>query len=140
MNYNFLTVEGVCDDLMVEALAEILDIRPDGIDIADEGNQEKRNWDALVLVNRHAVSGDVAQGWDICAGDEALVSAPEESQAMTKLARKLESVVLYGADPHPPSDYWAVTPEGRKVRVVLMQSHTPPDQFTITRSETSLAV
>lgn len=66
MTYNLVTVESLTTDTVMAALAQCLQVPVQGVDVADEaGDQDQRDWDALVLCDTVRLRGDVSTSLDI---------------------------------------------------------------------------
>ncbi|MFE9362898.1 hypothetical protein ACFYNN_08715 [Streptomyces sp. NPDC006978] len=125
--YNFLTVHRPAPDAVAEALAGALAVEPRCVDVADEdtGETDDRNWDAPVLCTHHSVAGDLALSWDVSAS-EAVRTPPAEAEVALRLAARLGTTVLYGAQERPPSAYWAAGPDGTVTRARLLEVDDEP--------------
>jgi hypothetical protein len=107
---------------MYDALASCLRVDPGVVDVADvDGDQDARNWDAVVLCDYSYVPGDVSLALDIFA-QEAVPNQPKEADLARDFAAAAQTVVLYPASEQIPSAYWLVTPAGSVTRARLMAS------------------
>jgi hypothetical protein len=102
------------------ALADLLGLPEEAVDVAHEdGDQEGRHWEAPVLCTyRPLPPGDVGLALDISVTDSAAGDLTEADLALG-IAVRVQSSVLYPAEPYPPSAYWAAVPDGRSVRCSL---------------------
>ncbi|WP_370420532.1 hypothetical protein AB8O64_20585 [Streptomyces sp. QH1-20] len=122
MSYNLFTLNPLSAIAISEALAACLSVDPKEVDAADEdGDQEGRNWDALVLCGFSHVSGDTSLALDIYVQDE-MATPPTESDLAQRFAAVTQTVVLYPAEEEIPSAYWLVTPAGMTTRARLTAS------------------
>ncbi|SED38979.1 hypothetical protein SAMN05216483_3737 [Streptomyces sp. 2131.1] len=135
MAYDLLTVGAVGPAVMANALAGVLGVAVQDVDVADaDGDQESRDWEAAVLCTYHGLRGDLAFSIDVYA-QEFVADQPAESEVAAVLAKAAGTTVLFPADEAPPSAYWAVTPEGMLTRARLEPSDDEPPVFTVTAVE-----
>ncbi|MFJ2215982.1 hypothetical protein ACIQVO_23285 [Streptomyces sp. NPDC101062] len=122
MIYNFLTVRRSAPDAMAAALAQVVGVPVSEVDVADqEGDQEGRNWSALVLCGYEALIGDVGMAWEVSVSG-AVLEPPGEAAAALLLADVTGATVLYPAQDGAPSTYWAVTAGGMLTRARVEDS------------------
>ncbi|MDF3300449.1 hypothetical protein [Streptomyces tropicalis] len=135
MTYNLLTVGSLIPDTVKAALAWCLQVPVQEVDVADEaGDQDQRNWDALVLCDMATLRGDVSTSLDIYV-QEAVQPQPSEHELASALARAAETVVFFPAEEAPPSAYWLATKEGLVTRARLYDSDDEDPHYTIDRVE-----
>ncbi|MGW7468849.1 hypothetical protein ACWGJT_30350 [Streptomyces xantholiticus] len=131
MTYNFFTVDRLQPSRMYDALASCLRVEPSAVDVADvDGDQDARNWDAVVLCDYSYVPGDVSLALDIFA-QEAVPNQPGEADLARDFAAAAQTVVLYPAAEQIPSAYWLVTPAGLVTRARLMASDDERPAYSI---------
>jgi len=114
VNYGFLIHGELNRDRLAAALASMLSLPADAVDVGDEGDDD-RNWDAPVSCTVTPLAGDLQWHLDVYTRD-TVRSTPPEPVAASWLARQLHTVVAYEAVPNPPSAYWLVGPDGRRTR------------------------
>ncbi|MFJ6524736.1 hypothetical protein ACIQMZ_05615 [Streptomyces longwoodensis] len=136
--YDFFVVADLPVSRIAAALATAVQVPPEVIDIADAyGEQEGRNWDALVLGDRVPVYGDASVTLSVYV-QETVTAPPTEAECAAAFAAAAGTVVLYPADEAPPSAYWLVTPEGLVTRARLLASDDSPPVYSIDAVETAV--
>ncbi|MFE2945010.1 hypothetical protein ACFXKG_39165 [Streptomyces sp. NPDC059255] len=109
-------------DAMTAALAHVVGVPLAEVDVTDqEGDQEGRNWAALVLCGYEVLIGDVGMAWEVSVS-EAVSEPPDEAAAALRLADVTGATVLYPAQEGAPSTYWAVTAGGMVTRARVEDS------------------
>jgi hypothetical protein len=115
VNYGFW-IHGELDRARLSAaLAELLAVAPDDIDVGD--------WDAPVSCTVTPVAGDLHWYLDVYVG-EAVSNPPTEPTAAAWLANRLRTVVAYQALPAPPSAFYLVGPDGKRTRARVYEEDT----------------
>ncbi|MFF5760223.1 hypothetical protein [Streptomyces longwoodensis] len=138
MLYNFLTVDHLSVTRVCDVLASAIEVPSASVDVADaDGDQEERDWGALVLCDWAARRGDVSVSLDVFVQD-AVAAPPTEPQCAVAVARVAETVVLYPAEEARPSAYWLATPEGMVTRARLLASDDSPPVYSIDAVETAV--
>lgn len=123
MNYGLLVVGELDRDRLAAALADLFSVPVDAVDVGDEGDDNRR-WEAPVSCTVTPLAGDVHWHLDIYL-DNAIASPPTEPAAAAWLARRLRTVVAYKAAPSPPSAYWLVGPDGKRIRARIYEEDAP---------------
>ncbi|MFD5129083.1 hypothetical protein [Streptomyces olindensis] len=125
---NLFTVAKPEPPVLRQALAGLLAIPPDSVDVADaDGDQEGRHWDAPVLCTwRLLPPGDLSLELDITVVDTTAAGLTEKDLALG-LAAGTGSSVLHPSDLDLPSAYWVAVPDGRSVRCRLEPIDLPDD-------------
>ncbi|AOR32002.1 hypothetical protein BFF78_13905 [Streptomyces fodineus] len=119
MIYDVLLSRPLSTDALTETLARCLGVRPADVDVADEHtDQELRDWDALVLCDTEAVTGDVSSILSIYVQESVQPQLPE-AEFSAAFARAADVVVLYPSESPRPSAYWLAAPEGVVARARL---------------------
>ncbi|MCO8275393.1 hypothetical protein M1L60_32910 [Actinoplanes sp. TRM 88003] len=138
MNYGFW-IHGELDrERLAPALAELLAVTPDQVDVGDDGDDD-RNWDAPVSCTVSPVSGDLHWYLDVYAG-AAITNPSAEPIAAAWLANRLRTVVAYQALPAPPSAFYLVGPDGTRTRArIYEQDSDGPTILRIDAVEKPLA-
>ncbi|MER6715340.1 hypothetical protein [Streptomyces sp. NPDC000877] len=113
---------------MRQALADLLAIPPEAVDVADaDGDQEGRHWGAPVLCTwRLLPPGDLSLELDITVEDTTAAGLTEKDLALG-LAARTGGSVLYPSSLDLPSAYWVAVPDGRSVRCRLEAFDLPDD-------------
>ncbi|MER5430645.1 hypothetical protein [Streptomyces sp. NPDC002588] len=138
MTYNFFTVDHLLSSRISDSLASVLHVAPSAVDVADaEGDQDDRNWEALVLCDRTRVPGDVSLALDVFV-QEAVTDRPTEAECAAKFAAAAQTVVLYPAEERIPSAYWLVTPTGLVTRARLMASDDEQPVYSLDAVEAAV--
>ncbi|MEV4709433.1 hypothetical protein [Actinoplanes sp. NPDC049316] len=119
MNYGLLIFGELDRDRLAAALADLLSLTPDSVDVGDEGDDD-RNWDAPVSCTVTPLTGDLHWHLDIYLSN-TLPTPPVESDAAAWLANRLRTVVAYESVPLPPSAYWLVGPDGQRTRARIYE-------------------
>ncbi len=96
-------------DRLVSALASLVSLPVDSVDIDDEG-EFGRNWSAPVLGTISPGTGDVHSHLAVYFS-EAIVPPPTEAAVATWLAQHLEIAVAYPSEELSDSAYWLVDPD-----------------------------
>ncbi|GGW88856.1 hypothetical protein GCM10010383_17590 [Streptomyces lomondensis] len=114
---NLFIVAELPPESLRRALADLLAIRPEAVDVADaDGDQEGRHWDAPVLCTwRLLPPGDLSLELDITVEDRTATDHTEKDLALG-LAARTGTSVLHPSDLDLPSAYWVAVPDGRSVR------------------------
>jgi hypothetical protein len=113
-------------------------VEPSSVDVADiDGEQENRNWGALVFCDCSSVRGDVSLGLDIFVQD-TVASQPTEADLASSFAGAAGIVVLYPAEERIPSAYWLVTPAGLVTRARLLSSDDENPVYSIDAVEAAV--
>ncbi len=138
MTYNFFTVDHLRPSRIVGVLASCLRVEPKAVDVADiDGEQENRNWGALVFCDWSSVRGDVSLGLDIFVQD-TVASQPAEAELASSFADAAGVVVLYPAEEQIPSAYRLVTPAGLVTRARLLSSDDENPVYSIDAVEAAV--
>jgi hypothetical protein len=138
MTYNLFTVERLQPSRISDALAASLHTAPVAVDVADvDGDQDDRDWDALVLCDYSHVPGDVALALDVFAQD-AVTHRPDEAELALRFAAAAGTVVLYPATEQLPSAYWLVNPSGLVTRARLTASDDERPVYSIDAVEAAV--
>ncbi|GHF19112.1 hypothetical protein [Streptomyces morookaense] len=138
MTYNFFTVDPLDESTLYQALASCLEVDVDSVDVADaDGDQDSRNWDALVLCDHSEVHGKVSRYLDIYVQD-SVAHQPSEADLALRFATATQSVILYPAEENIPSAYWLVTPSGLVTRTRLMAADDDRSVYTIDAVESAV--
>jgi hypothetical protein len=137
VNYGFW-IHGELDrGRLAGALAEMLALTPDKVDVGDDGDDD-RDWDASVSCTVTSVAGDLHWHLDVYVG-ETVGNQPAEPLAAAWLANRLHTVVAYQALPAPPSAFYLVGPDGTRTRARIYEEDGDPVVFRIDAVEQSLA-
>lgn len=125
---NLFTVAAPAPARLRGALADLLAVPEDAVDVADaDGDQEGRHWEAPVLCTyRRLPPGDLALELDLTVEDGTAGRLTEGGLARG-LAVRAGSSVLHPAEVELPSAYWVATPDGRSVRCRLEALDTEDD-------------
>ncbi|MET8247750.1 hypothetical protein ABZV31_27090 [Streptomyces sp. NPDC005202] len=117
---NLLTVAEPAPASLRRALADLLTVPDEAVDVADaDGDQEGRHWEAPVLCTyRLLPPGDLALELDISVED-GIAGSLSEAELALGLAARVGCSVLYPAELDLPSAYWVAVPDGRSVRCRL---------------------
>ncbi|MFF0460877.1 hypothetical protein [Streptomyces mexicanus] len=138
MTYNFFTDDRLQPSRIIDVLASCLSVDPNAVDVADiDGEQENRNWGALVFCDHSSVRGDVSFGLDIFVQD-TVASRPAEDELASSFAGAAGVVVLYPAEEQIPSAYWLVTPAGLVTRARLLSSDDENPVYSIDAVEAAV--
>ncbi|GGZ79806.1 hypothetical protein ACFOOM_07220 [Streptomyces echinoruber] len=138
MTYNFFTVDRLQPPRIADALISCLHVEQGAVDVADtDGDQENRNWDALVTCDYSYVDGDVSLALDIYV-QEAVTPQPPEPETASAFAAAARTIVLYPAEENIPSAYWLVTPTGLVTRARLMASDDETPEYSIDAVEVAV--
>ena len=128
--YTFLTAHHPSPEAVAEALAEVVGVTAGEVDVSD-GTDDHRDWEAPVLCDCTALTGDLALSWDVRVAPDVEPVPPAEPEAALRLAALLGTAVLRPADGVRPSAYWAATPDGISTRARVLEGDTdgdcPPD-------------
>ncbi|MFF4502121.1 hypothetical protein [Streptomyces sp. NPDC001401] len=118
---NLFTVAELEQSSLRSALAELLAVTEEEVDVADtDGDQEVRRWDSPVLCTyRVPPPGDLALELDISVEDGTAGALTEAELARGLAARTATSVLHPALDLDLDSAYWVATPDGRAVRCRL---------------------
>ncbi|WP_250000315.1 hypothetical protein [Actinoplanes sp. M2I2] len=120
MNYG-LWIYGELDrDRLSAALAGLLDLPADAVDVADDGDVD-RNWDAPVSCTVTALTGELHWHLDVHVDAAAVPEAPAEPIAAAWIARALGTFVACQALPAPPSAFYLVGPDGSRTRARIYE-------------------
>ena len=119
MNYGFLIFGELDRPRLAAALAEMLSLTPDAVDIGSEDDDD-RNWDAPISCTVTSVAGEFHWDLDIYVS-QTIPGPPPEPAAGAWLAARLRTVVAYQSLPLPPSAYWLVGPDGRRTRARIYE-------------------
>ncbi|MCV7065594.1 hypothetical protein H7H51_07510 [Mycolicibacterium farcinogenes] len=126
---NIFTVAELEPMCLGQALAEVLSVTEDEVDVAEQGgDQAERRWDSPVLCTyRFLPPGDVALYLDISI-DDGRAAALVEAELSLVLAAQTGTSVLYPApDLRNDSAYLVATVDGRQVRCRLQEVDTTDD-------------
>ncbi|MFQ6197109.1 hypothetical protein [Streptomyces sp. NPDC000405] len=135
MTYNFLTVDRLPPSRIAAALAACLHVAFSEVDVADaNGDQDERNWDALVLCDYSDTQGHVSQSLDIYIPD-SVRHRPSEAELASAFSIATNTVTLYPAEEQIPSAYWLATPEQLVTRVRLLSSDDDVASYFIDAAE-----
>lgn len=135
MTYNLFLVDSCDPGVMAEALAAAFRVPVREVDVADaDGDQDDRNWEALVSCEYSHVPGNVSLSLDIYAQD-SVGQQPPESEFSAAFARRIGTPVLYPPQESAMSAHWLVTPEGLTTRARLSESDDDEPTFTVTAVE-----
>ncbi|MFF8928216.1 hypothetical protein ACF1AO_13195 [Streptomyces longwoodensis] len=138
MNYNFFTLDHLSESRISDALSSTLKVSQSSVDVADvDGDQDRRNWEALILCDCTRASGDVSLALDIFV-QERVSEQPTEANCAALFASASGTVVLYPAEERVPSAYWLVTPEGLVTRTRLLASDDEPPVYSIDAVEAAV--
>ena len=118
---NLFTVAEPEPSALRSALAELLAVAEDAVDVADtDGDQEARRWDSPVLCTYRVLPpGDLALELDIYVDDEKAGTLGEAALARGLAVRTGTSVLHPALDLDLDSAYWVAAPDGRTVRCRL---------------------
>jgi hypothetical protein len=131
MSYNLFTVHRLQPSVIASALASVLRVTLASVDVADaDGDQESRDWGALVLCSYSDVFGDVSLALDIYVQD-TVGHRPPESELALKFAAQARTTVFYPAQEFIPSAYWLATPDGLVTRARLEASDDQPPAYIV---------
>jgi len=125
VNYGFLIYGELDRDRIAAALAEMLALPVESVDVGDEGDDD-RKWAAPVSCTVTPVTGDLHWHLDIYI-DVTVSGPPTEPLAAAWLASRLRTVVAYEAAPYPPSAYWLVGPDSRRTRARIYEEDSGDD-------------
>jgi hypothetical protein len=129
VNYGLLIFGELDRPRLAAALAEMLALTPDAVDIGSEDDDD-RNWDAPVSCTVTSVAGEFHWHLDIYLGP-TIAGPPPEPVAAAWLAARLRTVVAYESLPLPPSAYWLVGPDGRRTRARIYAQDADDDLPTV---------
>jgi hypothetical protein len=108
------------------ALAELVAVPIDAVDVADDGVAD-RNWKAAVLCTCQAASGDITWILDLYVA-EAVGSPPTDEELAARLAAALAVPVLYGSTVgYRPSAHWLAAPDGPPTRARVYEEDDAED-------------
>ncbi|MFB6817975.1 hypothetical protein ACFCV8_25880 [Streptomyces sp. NPDC056347] len=108
------------------------------VDVAGiDGDQESRNWDAVVLCDYARLLGDVSLSLDVFIQDFA-PHRPTEPEFSSSFAATTQSLVLYPAEEDIPSAYWLVTPTGSTTRARLLSSDDEQPRYSLDAVEAAV--
>jgi hypothetical protein len=124
VNYGFLTADDPGADSLAAALAEMLALPVDAVDVGVEGDDDRR-WEAPVSCTVTPLTGDLRLDLDVFLGD-TVQNPPPAPVAAVWLAARLKTVVAYQAVPDRPSAYWLVGPDGGRTRARLVEDDDVP--------------
>lgn len=136
MNYGFLILGELDRERLASALAEMLSLGIDAVDIGDEDDDD-RNWDAPVSCTVSPLRGDFHWHLDIYVSN-TLPSPPPEPAAAVWLAARLRTAIAYESVPYPPSAYWLVSPDGGRTRARIFEDDAVYRIDAVERSVTVL--
>ncbi|WP_066981908.1 hypothetical protein [Streptomyces sp. NRRL F-4489] len=135
MTYNLFLVDSPDPAVMAGALATIFEVPVTEVDVADaDGDQEDRNWDALVSCEYSEVQGNLSLSLDIYAQD-SVGQQPSEAEISATLAHLLDTPVLYPPQESAMSAHWLVAPGGLVTRARLTESDGEEPTFTVAAVE-----
>ncbi|EME97746.1 hypothetical protein J7W19_10775 [Streptomyces mobaraensis NBRC 13819 = DSM 40847] len=138
MTYNFLTADRLSPEVIRKALSECLAVETNNVDVADaEGEQDGRNWDALILCDYSSIRGQLSLSLDIYVQD-SVVGRPTESELALEFAAATQTTVLYPADEDIPSAYWAAVPNLKTTRVRLTATDDERPTYSIDAAESEI--
>ncbi|MFD8079260.1 hypothetical protein ACFV3E_42320 [Streptomyces sp. NPDC059718] len=138
MIYDLMTVGGPEPALMAVAIAAVVGVAVDDVDLGHvDADPDGRAWDSLVVCTYGQRSGDVTWALEIYVRDEVR-DQPSERDFSQKLAFELRTAILFSAEGVRPSAYWVATPEGVTARVRLYESHDDPSRHFIDLVEASI--
>jgi hypothetical protein len=123
VNYGFWIYGDLDRAQLATALAEMLSLPPESVDVGTEDDLE-RNWDALVSCTLTPLSGELHWHLDIYVS-KTVSAPPPEATAAAWLAVRLRTVVAYQALPMPPSAFWLVGPDGKRTRARIYEDDGP---------------
>ncbi|MGI5211548.1 hypothetical protein [Plantactinospora sp. CA-290183] len=129
MTYYLLIYGELRRDRLVAALAALLSLPVEAVDIGDE-DETDRNWSAPVICTVSPRLGELHWHLDIYL-TEAIAPQPAESDLATGLAQHLRTVVAYPGEESRPSAYWLVGPDGRRTRARIYDDG--PDEEPVYR-------
>ncbi|WKX72335.1 hypothetical protein [Streptomyces sp. XD-27] len=115
---DFFTVHRLEPHALAAALATVLNVPVESVDVADKYDdvRDDRDWDAPVLCDYHVLpDGDLAVVLDVSV-QGSVASDLTEQTLCDRLAAASGTTVVYPAEWFPPSAYWAATPEGLVTR------------------------
>ncbi|WP_405869658.1 hypothetical protein [Streptomyces sp. NBC_00005] len=119
---NLFTVAELEPSSLREALAKLLSVAPEAVDVADtDGDQEARRWDSPVLCTYRVLPpGDLALELDIQVDDGTAGALTEAALAQGLAVRTATSVLYPALDLDLDSAYWvAAASDGRAARCRL---------------------
>jgi hypothetical protein len=118
---NLFTVVELEPSSLRRALAELLAVPDDAVDVADtDGDQDARRWDSPVLCTYRVLPpGDLALELDIYVDDGTAGTLTEADLAQGLAARTRTSVLHPSLVLDLDSAYWVAVPDGRAVRCRL---------------------
>ncbi|MGI5338013.1 hypothetical protein ACQEVS_11745 [Streptomyces sp. CA-181903] len=138
MTYNFLTADRLHPEAIRQALSTCFAVETSSVDVADaESDQDRRNWDALVLCDFSGINGQLSLSLDIYV-QESVISQPTEAEAALRFAAATRTVVLYPAEENIPSAYWAITPDMKTTRVRLSTTDDERPAYSIDAAESEI--
>ncbi|MEU4625954.1 hypothetical protein AB0G04_39010 [Actinoplanes sp. NPDC023801] len=115
--YLFLMLHDVERPVLAAALAGVLSLPVEAVDVGDDG-QDDRQWDRAISCTVTPLDGDLRLHLDVYFADS--ISSPSLADAAGLLARRVGTLVAYKSEEFPPSAHWLVGPEGRHVRARLV--------------------
>jgi hypothetical protein len=122
VNYGRLIFGALDRGRLTVALAELLSLPVESVDVGDEGDDDRR-WEAPVSCTVTPLAGDLHWHLDIYLGN-TLPTPPPEAVAAAWVSARLRTVVGYQAAPSPPSAYWLVGPDGRRTRARIYEEES----------------
>jgi hypothetical protein len=122
VNYGFLISGELDRDRLAAALAKMLSVPVEPVDVGDDGDDDRR-WEAAVSCTVTPLRGHLHWHLDIYVGN-AVTGPPTEPAAAAWLACRLPTVVGYAAAAEPPSAYWLVGPDGRRTRARIYKKNS----------------
>lgn len=125
MNYGFWISGQLDRGRLPAALAEMLTVPLESVDVADDGVAD-RNWEAPVSCTVAPLAGDLHWHLDIYVS-AAIPSPPPEAVAASWLATRLRTVVAYEAHANRPSAFWLVGPDGKRTRARVYEQESDDD-------------
>jgi hypothetical protein len=128
-SYGVLIAGGLDRQRLRAALADLVSVPVDAVDVADDGVTE-RSWDAPVLCTCEPASGDITWILDLYLS-EAVGSPPTEEQLAVPLAAALAVPVLYESTPYPPSAHWLAAPDGPPTRARVYDNDDDDDWVSL---------
>ncbi|HEY0698045.1 MAG TPA: hypothetical protein VGD43_09580 [Micromonospora sp.] len=119
MTYYLLVFGELLRDRLASALAAMVSLPVDAVDIGDRGDSD-RNWSAPVICTVEPVAGAPRWLLDLYLG-EMICPPPTEPIVATLLAHHLGTVVAYQGTEPQPSAHWLVGPDGRRTRARIFE-------------------
>ncbi|MGK5679753.1 hypothetical protein [Actinoplanes sp. URMC 104] len=125
MSYGFWIFGELDRERLASALASMLALAPDQVDVGDDG-EDDRNWEAPVSCTVTPLTGHLHWHLDVYLG-ATIARPPTEPAAAAWLAGRLRTVVAYRASTFPPSAFWLVGPDGKRTRARIYEEDSADD-------------